>query len=89
MSPIPEDPRPELVNPLDEMQPSDELDMKLALTELLNSSTVRKDAGLRSWVQAKLMEAELALKRQRRKKRTSVPTIVVTPTEDGDRRISL
>lgn len=56
-------------------------DLKSTLTELLNSEAVRKDEQMRSWCQTRLMEAELELKRQRRGRVTSLPSIHVTAAE--------
>ncbi|KAF1985803.1 hypothetical protein K402DRAFT_421732 [Aulographum hederae CBS 113979] len=42
--------------------------IKATLTELLNSTSVRHDDKVRAWVQGRLMEAEMELKRQRRRK---------------------
>jgi len=41
--------------------------LKATLTELLNSDSVKHDSNLRMWVQGRLMEAEMELKRQRRR----------------------
>ncbi|KAF2722388.1 hypothetical protein K431DRAFT_338207 [Polychaeton citri CBS 116435] len=62
-------------------------DIKTTLTDLLNCEAVRHDSAMRLWVQTKLMDAELELKRQR-KRRISAPSIVVSPVDEGDRRFS-
>lgn len=62
-------------------------DIKSTLTELLNCEAVRNDKRMRLWVQTRLMDAELELKRQR-KRRVSTPTIVLSPAEDEERRDS-
>jgi len=41
--------------------------LKTTLTELLNSDTAKHDASFRMWVQSRLMDAEMELKRQRRR----------------------
>lgn len=63
-------------------------DIKSTLTDLLNCETVRKDSSMRMWVQSRLMDAELELKRQRKRKR-GTPTIVVSPSEEVERNVSL
>jgi hypothetical protein len=64
-------------------------EIKSTLTDLLNCDAVRKDAKMRMWVQARLMDAELELKRQR-KRRVSAPSIVLSPSEeDEERRVSI
>jgi len=45
--------------------------IKTTLTELLNCDSVKRDRMFRAWVQARLMDAEHELKRQR-KRRSSV-----------------
>lgn len=62
-------------------------DIKSTLTELLNCEAVRQDSKMRLWVQTRLMDAELELKRQR-KRRLSVPSIIVSPSDD-ERRVSV
>lgn len=42
--------------------------IKATLTELINCEDVKHDKKFRTWVQAKLMEAEHELKRQRKRK---------------------
>jgi len=42
--------------------------IKASLTELINCEDVKHDENFRAWVQAKLMEAEHELKRQRKRK---------------------
>jgi len=42
--------------------------IKALLTELLNCDSVRQDKMYRAWVQARLMDAEHELKRQRRRR---------------------
>jgi hypothetical protein len=63
----------------------------MTLTDLLNCETVRQDSKMRLWVQARLIEAEFELKRQRRR-RVSTPVIAASPssspTMDIDRRTS-
>ncbi|KAI7249213.1 hypothetical protein KC343_g5322 [Hortaea werneckii] len=63
-------------------------DIKSTLTDLLNCETVRKDSRMRMWVQSRLMDAELELKRQRKRKRCT-PTIVVSPSEEVERNVSV
>ncbi|KAI7490303.1 hypothetical protein KC367_g1778 [Hortaea werneckii] len=63
-------------------------DIKSTLTDLLNCETVRKDSRMRMWVQSRLMDAELELKRQRKRKRCN-PTIVVSPSEEVERNVSV
>jgi len=41
--------------------------LKATLTELLNNDSVKHDSNLRMWVQGRLMDAEMELKRQRRR----------------------
>lgn len=41
-------------------------ELKSRLTDLLNHEAVRGDDEMRSWCQARLMEAEMELRRQRR-----------------------
>ncbi|KJX96247.1 hypothetical protein TI39_contig687g00001 [Zymoseptoria brevis] len=45
--------------------------LKSTLTDLLNCEAVKADAEWRSWCQARLMDAELELKRQRRRRVSS------------------
>ncbi|SMQ51489.1 unnamed protein product [Zymoseptoria tritici ST99CH_3D7] len=45
--------------------------LKCTLTDLLNCEAVKSDAEWRSWCQARLMDAELELKRQRRRRVSS------------------
>jgi len=93
MSPIPEN-RP-LGSPADSELPesADErklydinADIKSTLTDLLNCDAIRKDSKMRLWVATRLMDAELELKRQR-KRRRSMPTIVLSPSEEVERVI--
>lgn len=56
-------------------------EIKSTLTDLLNCDAIRHNSRMRMWVQARLMEAERELKRQK-KRRLSAPTIVVTSGED-------
>lgn len=56
-------------------------DLKSRLTELLNSEAVRSNSKMRAWVQMRLMDAELELKRQRRRKRSLAPMEVAAATE--------
>ena len=56
-------------------------DIKSTLTDLLNCESIRNDNKMRFWVQTRLMDAELELKRQRRR-RISTPNIFVTPSEE-------
>ena len=64
-------------------------DIKTTLTDLLNCDAVRQDGKMRLWIQTRLMDAEMELKRQRRR-RSSAPKIVLTPTaDDEDRRSSV
>ncbi|KAH9845819.1 hypothetical protein Tdes44962_MAKER00029 [Teratosphaeria destructans] len=63
-------------------------DIKSTLTDLLNCEAVKNDSKMRIWVQSRLMDAELELKRQR-KRRVSAPSIVVSDTEEPDRRASV
>ncbi|KAF2213738.1 hypothetical protein CERZMDRAFT_96562 [Cercospora zeae-maydis SCOH1-5] len=51
----------------------DPLAIKANLTEMLNCEQVRNDQKMRLWIQSRLMDAELELKRQRRR-RVSLPT---------------
>jgi len=46
--------------------------IKALLTDMLNCDAVRKDAMYRAWVQARLMDAEHELKRQRRRRSSAV-----------------
>jgi hypothetical protein len=63
----------------------------MTLTDLLNCETVRQDSKMRLWVQARLIEAEFELKRQRRR-RVSTPVIAASPSSSPimelDRRSS-
>ncbi|KAF2770442.1 hypothetical protein EJ03DRAFT_326567 [Teratosphaeria nubilosa] len=63
-------------------------DIKSTLTDLLNCEAVRNDPKMRIWVQSRLMDAELELKRQR-KRTLSAPSIVVSESEELDRRASV
>ena len=42
--------------------------IKATLTELLNTASVKHDGSFRAWVQSRLMDAEVELKKQRRRK---------------------
>lgn len=62
-------------------------EIKTTLTEMLNCESVRNDGKMRLWIQTKLMDAEMELRRQRRsstRRRSSAPRIVLTPTDDDD-----
>lgn len=63
-------------------------EIKTTLTDLLNCDAVRNDGKMRLWIQTKLMDAELELKRQR-KRRTRTPSIVISSCENEDRRATL
>lgn len=63
-------------------------DIKSTLTDLLNCEAVRKDGKMRMWVQTRLMDAEMELKRQRKRKR-STPAIVLSPSDEIERKISM
>ena len=94
MSPIPED----AVTSSDNSSPSGSVDGTnryeispdiSALTDLLNSDNIRKDSTLRLWVQTRLMDLQLDRKRLR-KGRRSVPTIVLSPSqEEGEGQLLL
>ncbi|EMC95670.1 hypothetical protein BAUCODRAFT_498685 [Baudoinia panamericana UAMH 10762] len=97
MSPIPEDGTldvPEAYHAVSFSPDEDRLfgvnhDIKSTLTDLLNCEAVRNDSRMRMWVQTRLMDAELELKRQRRR-RVSTPAIVLSPSDGGDeRRVSV
>jgi hypothetical protein len=49
------------------------------LTDLLNRPAIRQNQQKRAWVQAKLMEAQMEMKQQRRgrRQRSSLPGMVV------------
>ena len=95
MSPIPED-EPTYTSPTIELSPDEQKlydvnhDIKSTLTELLNCDAVKNDSKMRLWVQTRLMDAEQALKRQR-KRRVSTPSIVLSSSEEQepDRRVSM
>ncbi|KAF1820479.1 uncharacterized protein K489DRAFT_411738 [Dissoconium aciculare CBS 342.82] len=91
ISPIPEDGVLECSGNCSSASSSDTenatYDLKMTLTDLLNCETVRQDSKMRLWVQARLIEAEFELKRQRRR-RVSTPAIAALPTGDLDRRSS-
>lgn len=58
-------------------------EIKTTLTDLLNCESVRNDGKMRLWIQTRLMDAEMELKRQRRsstRRRSSAPRIVLTET---------
>ncbi|KAK4548852.1 hypothetical protein LTR36_008625 [Oleoguttula mirabilis] len=85
MSPIPED--ASTASPIGFPESADEMklheinaDIKSTLTDLLNCEAVRKDSKMRLWVATRLMNAELELKRQR-KRRRSTATIVLGPSD--------
>lgn len=65
-------------------------EIKSTLMELLNTEAVRHDGKMRQWIQSKLMEAEMELKKQRRhnsgRRRSSTPRIVLTPSNEMLRR---
>jgi len=42
--------------------------IKATLTELLNTDSVKQDDKFRVWVQGRLMDAELEMRRQRRRR---------------------
>lgn len=88
ITPIPEDEPlqtlndygfPDLANDHKALEASN--DLKSCLMELLNSDAVRSDSKMRAWVQTRLMDAELELKRQRRRKRSLPPREVAVATE--------
>jgi len=89
MSPIPEDVPIHLNNDVamqaatldDNEQYDANQDIKSTLTQLLNCDAVKMDPTMRQWVQTRLMEIEMELKRQRRRK-VSAPSIVVSPSVD-------
>ena len=58
------------------------------LTDLLNCEATRNDSRMRLWVQTRLMDLQLDLKRVR-KARRSLPTIVLSPSEEGERELPL
>ncbi|CAK4032219.1 Hypothetical predicted protein [Lecanosticta acicola] len=61
-------------------------EIKSTLMELLNTEAVRSDGKMRAWIQSKLMEAEMELKKQRRhnsgRRRSSTPRIVLSPSHE-------
>lgn len=57
-------------------------DIKMTLTDLLNCEAIRKDSKMRLWVATRLMDAEQELKRQRKRRRSSTPSISLSPSED-------
>lgn len=65
-------------------------EIKSTLMELLNTEAVRHDGKMRQWIQSKLMEAEMELKKQRRhtfgRRRSCTPGIVLTPSNEELRR---
>lgn len=42
--------------------------IKTTLTELLNTDAVRNDEKFRTWIQGRLMDAEMEMRRQRRRR---------------------
>ncbi|KAK6437843.1 hypothetical protein LTR95_005954 [Oleoguttula sp. CCFEE 5521] len=48
-------------------------DIKTGLTEMLNHDSVKNDRELRGWIQRWLMEVEMQMRVQRRKRRREVP----------------
>lgn len=56
-------------------------DIKATLTDLLNCESVKRDAKTRLWVQTRLMEAEMELKRQRRRR---VGSRIGSPVSPGE-----
>lgn len=57
--------------------------IKATLTELLNSESVRNDDKARVWVQARLMEAEHELKKERRRKSSGADAGVASSIADN------
>ncbi|GAB7365053.1 hypothetical protein MBLNU230_g5834t1 [Neophaeotheca triangularis] len=69
ITPIPEDAVADVQSPVEEVDsPEANHEIKSSLTDLLNSESVKRDAKTRLAVQTRLMEAEMELKRQRRRK---------------------
>lgn len=63
-------------------------EIKSTLTQLLNCGQIREDPEMRFWIQTRLMDTELQRRRYRRR-RLSVPTILVTPRPpQSQRRVS-
>jgi len=52
--------------------------IKATLTELLNTDSVKADDKFRVWLQGRLMDAEVEMRRQRRRRSTS----------NGDREVA-
>ncbi|OQO01213.1 hypothetical protein B0A48_13456 [Cryoendolithus antarcticus] len=48
-------------------------DIKTGLTEMLNHESVKNDRELRGWIQRRLMEVEMQMRVQRRKRRREIP----------------